>query len=126
MTDDEKLAVLREIDSSVPDIYADRANGFKPDGATGVPDKFFLLPSITPIADYHDWLYWRGGCTEGSRRDADVTFYCLVKKMADRLVKRNGLLAYPYNLWRRARLRRIAALYFIGVRTAGVGFFTWR
>lgn len=58
MNNVEKLAVLRRLDSTIPDIYADVGrDGFKPNGMTGMPDKLLFLPSLTPLGDYHDWTY---------------------------------------------------------------------
>lgn len=120
LSDKDSLAILRALKPQVPDIYACRVDGFKPDGATGVPDKVWFLPSIQPMADLHDFRYWTGG-KEYDRMTADWEFHDMIKRLGARLVYESGLLALPFNLWRRRELRNIADLYYLGVRLLGGG-----
>lgn len=106
MNNEEKLAVLRRLDPTIPDIYADVGrDGFKPNGMTGMPDKLPFLPSLTPFGDYHDWTYH---FAKFPRLKCDELLQNLISRAAERL-------------WFLPRLvlRRIAAKAYTIVREVG-------
>ena len=112
-TNQEKLATLRRLDPSIPDIYADigrgvsdsQPNGFQPNGMTGMPDKLFFLPWLTAHGDYHDWTYH---FTKFPRFECDEKLRHLIDKHAEEL-----------RLLSRLRMRHIASKSFSIVREVG-------
>ncbi len=120
----KNLRRLWALDPTLPNIYSDKykAEGFVPNGCTCSPDRI-AFTWITPVCDYHDFLYWKGG-TEEDRSDAD--------KELRRLMILSVRLSVPkwYPKWmiacRKRRMVRWARRYYKAVRKWGKEHFTTR
>lgn len=116
MTNADKLRRLRQFVPDSPDIY--NIEGLEPNGLTGVPDRIWLFPwgwlDIQWIGDWHDYRYWLGG-SGGDRLAADLRFRQLIEAMAE-----------DYRWFNRRRIRRIARIYYRGVRALGVKHFNYQ
>lgn len=122
-----KLAVLRLLDKKAPNIYLwVGCRGFRPNGATCVPDKFWFVPSIKAIADLHDWMYHFATIP---RHDADIAFRknirALARLMPKRVIDLPVLRGWSRCFWavQTRKLRAIAQAYYLGVRKFGQSHF---